>query len=105
MRVRIAREHAKMRRRSSCPPRAGPGKLTASWEAAMQVTLDIPDDIAGHLRAIQGGDLERAALEQIALAGYVTGTLNRFQVQRLLGFDNRWDTEEWLGRRGAAVQY
>jgi len=31
--------------------------------------------------------------------------LSRHQVQRLLGFDNRWDAEEWLGTRGASVQY
>jgi hypothetical protein len=72
----------------------------------LQFSIDIPDDIAAQLRVAQSdGDLARAAVEQIALAGYVTGTLSRYQVQRLLGFDNRWDTEEWLGSRGAAVQY
>ena len=44
-------------------------------------------------------------MEHIALNGYTKGTLSRFQVQRLLGFDNRWDTEDWLGRHGASVQY
>ena len=71
----------------------------------MQLTLDIPDDIADRLRAALGGDLSRSAVERIALAGYLDGTLSRDQVQRLLGFDNRWDAEEWLGARGAAVQY
>ena len=45
------------------------------------------------------------AAEQSALGGYLNGTLSRFQVQRLLGFDNRWDTENWLGDRGASMQY
>ena len=71
----------------------------------MQLTLDIPDDIAARLRAAHGGDLARSTVERIALAGYLDGTLSRFQVQRLLGFDNRWDTEEWLGSRGATAQY
>ena len=71
----------------------------------MQLTLDIPDDIADHLRTARGGDLNRSAVEQLALGGYLDGTLSRFQVQRLLGFDNRWDTENWLGDRGASVQY
>ena len=66
----------------------------------MQLAIDIPDDIAAHLWA-QSDDLARGAVEQIALAG----TLSRFQVRRLLGFDNRWKTEAWLGSRGAAVQY
>jgi len=71
----------------------------------MQLAITIPDDIATHLRAVQGGDLERTAIERIALAGYLDGTLSRFQVQRLLGFANRWETEDWLGSRGAAMQY
>ncbi len=40
-----------------------------------------------------------------ALAGYLAGTLSRYQVQQLLGFDNRWDAEEWLGAHAATVQY
>lgn len=71
----------------------------------MQLTLDIPDDIAARLRAAHGDDITRSALEHIALTGYTEGTLSRFQVQRLLGFDNRWDTENWLGSRGASMQY
>jgi len=70
----------------------------------MQLAIDIPDDIAAHLWA-QSDDLARGAVEQIALGGYLAGTLSRFQVQRLLGFDNRWETEDWLGSRGAAMQY
>lgn len=71
----------------------------------MQLTIDIPDDIAERLRATSQGDLTRSAVERIALGGYLDGTLSRYQVQRLLGFDNRWDAEEWLGSRGASVQY
>ena len=67
--------------------------------------LDIPDDLAEPLRAALGDDLSRAALERFALDGYVAGKLSRFQVQRLLGFDNRWDAEAWLGARGAVLQY
>ena len=43
--------------------------------------------------------------EAEALAGYLAGTLSRYQVQKMLGFDNRWDAEEWLGAQGATVQY
>ena len=71
----------------------------------MQLTLDIPDDLAAPLGAAHGGDLRRAAVEHLALAGYRAGALSRYQVQRLLGLDNRWDAEDWLGARGAAVQY
>lgn len=71
----------------------------------MQLTIDIPDDVAGRLRDSHGGDAARAAVERIALAGYLDGTLSRYHVQRLLGFDNRWDAEEWLGARGASAQF
>lgn len=69
----------------------------------MQLTFDIPGDIAARLTAC--GDVARAAVERIALAGYLDGTLGRHQVHRLLGFDNRWEAEEWLGSRGATAQY
>ena len=71
----------------------------------MNVTLDIPDDIADHLRAVHGGDLTRTTLEQFALGEYSAGNLSRYQVQRLLGFEDRWETEKWLGSAGAAIQY
>ena len=45
------------------------------------------------------------AAEQSARDGYLAGALSRYQVQQMLGFDNRWDTENWLGDRGASVQY
>lgn len=82
--------------------------VVSSVEAAlkenhMQLTITIPDDIARRLAP--AGNPERAAVEHLALAGYVSGTLGFYQVQQLLGFDNRWDTEEWLGSRGATMQY
>lgn len=43
--------------------------------------------------------------ERAALAGYQAGTFSSCQVRQLLGFDNRWETEDWLGRHGATVQY
>ncbi len=71
----------------------------------MELTLTIPDDLAALLRQSRGEDLGRAALESLTLDGYRAGHLSRYQVQRLLGFDNRYDTEEWLGCRGASPSY
>ncbi len=71
----------------------------------MVVILDIPDALVGRLREAVGDDLARAAVEGYALEGYRTGALSRFEVQQLLGLDNRWDTERWLGRRGASLNY
>lgn len=71
----------------------------------MLVTVDIPDALASRVREAVGGDLGRAAVEELALKGYRAGKLTRFEVQQLLGLDNRWDTERWLGRRGASMNY
>lgn len=71
----------------------------------MLLTIDIPDDVAVKLGMTNDGNASRSALERLALAGYQEGTLSRFQVQKMLGFDNRWETEEWLGTHGATVLY
>lgn len=68
-------------------------------------TIQIPDALAEHLHDTPGVDVSRAAVEQIVLAGYLTGRMSRYQVQRMLGFDNRWDAENWLGERGATLHY
>ncbi len=71
----------------------------------MQVTVEIPDALVERVRAAVGEDLGRAAVEQFAREGYEAGKLSRYEVQRLLGFDNRWDTERWLGQHGIRKNY
>jgi hypothetical protein len=50
----------------------------------MNVVLHIPDDIAERLAA--GGDVEREALEALALESFRVGRLTRAELRRLLGF-------------------
>lgn len=71
----------------------------------MILTLTIPDDLTAPLRSVHGPDLERAALEELAEKGYSAGGLSLYQVQRMLGFTNRYDTESWLGGRGVNSNY
>ena len=71
----------------------------------VELTFTIPDELTAPLRAAHGDDLGRAALEKLALDGYRSGKLSRYQVQKLLGFDNRYDAEDWLGRNGASPGY
>ncbi len=71
----------------------------------MNFTITIPDEFLGPLHAAVGNDLSRAAIEQLALEGYRTQKLSRYQVQQLLGFDNRWETEQWLGQHGVCLSY
>jgi len=54
----------------------------------MQVTVDIPDDVAERLKA-GGGDLSRRALEAFALEEYKRGQLTKPELRRLLGFATR----------------
>jgi hypothetical protein len=71
----------------------------------MTLKLEISEQAAETLRVAWGTDISRAALEALAIEGYRTGKLSRYDVQRLLGFDDRWQTEEWLGAHGAHLNY
>jgi hypothetical protein len=51
----------------------------------VQVTFDIPDDLASQLLAA-GKDPARAALESLAVEGYRTERLSEGQVRKMLGY-------------------
>ena len=51
----------------------------------MELTVEIPDDLAGRLNAA-GGDLSRRALEGLALEEYKSGHLTEDALRRMLGF-------------------
>jgi len=67
----------------------------------MEVTVQIPDDIAKRLAAA-GGDMSRRVLEAISLEGYRDQTLTLYQVSQMLGL-SRVETEDFLGRRGVSL--
>jgi predicted HTH domain antitoxin len=64
----------------------------------MQVTLEIPDEMADWL-ASQGQNLSRAAVEAIAIEGYRSGELTTSQTRRLLGFETRYELDGFLKAR------
>lgn len=66
----------------------------------MQVTLEIPDDVAESLGGTSGA-LTRTALEALAIEGYRGGALTTKQVRLLLGHASRWETEDFLSEHGA----
>ena len=61
----------------------------------MQVTVDIPDEMA-HRLIPEGIDPARRALESIAIEGYRSGALTTSQTRRLLGFETRYELEGFL---------
>lgn len=71
----------------------------------MALTIQIPEGTGALLRNAFGGDLSRAIIEALAADGYRTGKLSVYEVQVLLGLDDRWETESWLGGRGVFRNY
>jgi hypothetical protein len=61
----------------------------------MQVTLEIPDEMADWL-ASKGQNLSRAALEALAIEGYRSGTLSPLQTRLMLGFETRYEFDGFL---------
>jgi hypothetical protein len=70
----------------------------------MNVTLEIPDDIADQLTAA-GGDLSRRALEALALGEYKSGHLTKAQLRRALGFSTRYELDGFLKANEAWEEY
>jgi uncharacterized protein UPF0175 len=65
----------------------------------MNVTVRIPDDLAARMTAA-GADLERQALEGIALEAFRAGRLTHFELRQLLGFETRFELDGFLKERG-----
>jgi hypothetical protein len=61
----------------------------------MQVTVEIPDDMARRLTP-EGQDPARTTLEAVAIEGYRSGALTAYQTRRLLGFETRYELDGFL---------
>jgi len=70
----------------------------------MVIRFDIPDPIEQEL-AKQVGDVSQAAKEALVIESYRTGRLSIGQVARVLGFETRFQAEEWLGKHGVSWNY
>jgi hypothetical protein len=64
-------------------------------DVAMQITLEVPEDIAQGLES-SWKDVPRVALESLALEGYRSGALTTAQLRRLLGFETRMQVDAFL---------
>lgn len=61
----------------------------------MQITLELPEDIAQGLEC-RWKDLHRAALESLALEAYRSRALTAAHLRRLLGFETRMQVDAFL---------
>jgi predicted HTH domain antitoxin len=70
----------------------------------MEVLLEVPDDIVQRLQA-RSMDIPRQAMESLAAESYRSGILTSAEVQRMLGFETRWETDAFLKERRAYLHY
>jgi hypothetical protein len=67
------------------------------------VAIELPEDIASRLG--RQDELSSVALKALAAQGYRAGKLTHAEVQRMLGFASRWETDEFLKQTGAYLDY
>jgi len=70
----------------------------------MQITVELPDDVAQGLEA-QVKNLPRALLESFALEGYRSGKLTEEQVRKILGYGTRMQVDGFLKEHGVYLDY
>ena len=70
----------------------------------MNLTVEIPDDIALRLTEA-GGNLPRRALEGFALEEFKIGRISRAELRRLLGFGTRNELDGFLKAHGVDSDY
>jgi hypothetical protein len=70
----------------------------------MNVTVQIPDDLASRLTAA-GADLSRRALEAFALEEYRADRVTEDELQRLLGFGTRYQLDGFLKSHNMWIDY
>jgi hypothetical protein len=70
----------------------------------MNLTVEIPDDLAGRLNA-SGGDLSRRALEALGLEEYKSGRITKAELRRLLGLSTRYELDGFLKAHEVWVDY
>ncbi|MCX6594030.1 MAG: UPF0175 family protein [Acidobacteria bacterium] len=68
----------------------------------MNLTLQIPDELALAFPPSSTVDLPRRVIEALAVEAYREGMFSSAQVSSLLGI-SRAETEDFLGRHGAAL--
>ena len=61
----------------------------------MELTVQIPDDLASRMSA-SGGDLSRRALEALALEEFKGGRITKPELRLLLGFGSRYQLDGFL---------
>jgi post-segregation antitoxin (ccd killing protein) len=75
-----------------------------TWKQPMNLTVQIPDDVAERLRAA-GGDLSRRALEALVAEEYRQGHLTKPDLRRLLGLETSDQIDGFLKAHEVWIDY
>ena len=70
----------------------------------MQITIDIPNEIAKHLTETPD-QLQGQLLELLAIEAYRNDRITHFQVGQILKLPSRWAVDEFLKKHHAALHY
>ncbi|MEQ9486934.1 UPF0175 family protein [Coleofasciculus sp. F4-SAH-05] len=70
----------------------------------MQITIEIPDEIANQLQ-LKSANISSRILELIVADNYRKGQIGAAQVRQMLNFSSRWETYEFLKREKAYLPY
>lgn len=70
----------------------------------MSITVNMPEEIERQLRA-EYPDLDRRVVEGFVVEAFRSGELSSYQIQQILGFEDRWQTIEFLSQRGVYPNY
>ncbi|KYC37934.1 hypothetical protein WA1_05415 [Scytonema hofmannii PCC 7110] len=70
----------------------------------MQITIELPDELANQLEASLG-DLNRRALESFIVEAYRLKILSAAEVQRILKLPSHLATDAFLKQHGAYLHY
>ena len=70
----------------------------------MQVTIELPDELAEQIQKTSG-DVARRVLEAFAIDSYRSGKLTGWQARQVLGLETRFELDALLKRAGVFREY
>jgi len=70
----------------------------------MQISLEIPEDVARQFTATPGG-IARAAVEALAIEGVRSAKLTAYQARQMLGIQSRYEMDGFLKAHGVLLPF
>ena len=71
----------------------------------MEITINVPDAVAGKIFANRQKEISRTVLESIALEEYRKGRLTHFEVGQILGLATLMQVDAFLQQAGVELEY